>query len=143
MSSSYSHLIWADNLFSAIISPFSHSSSPPLPLFHMFSSYRSSYSVVMMFYFTCWLILNDMLIDTDWCWLVLTDADLCWLMLTDNYWFADWCLLMMIDAYWCADWCLLMLIDADWCSRKVQLGFLLSERASGISLVIFYLKQIS
>ena len=78
-------------------------------------------------------MLIDMLIDTDWCWLVLTDADLCWLIIID----------MLIDANWYADWCLLMLIDADWCSRKVQLGFLLSERASGISLVIFYLKQIS
>ena len=80
---------------------------PPITLFHMFSSNRSSYnSVEMMFYFTCWLILIDMLIDTDWCWLVLTDADLCWLiiidMLIDANWYADWY----------ADWCLLMLIDA-------------------------------
>ena len=30
-----------------------------------------------------------------------------------------------------------MLTDADWCSNKVQPGFLLSERTSGASPVIF------
>ena len=70
-----------------------------------------------------------MLIDADWCSLI------CWLILID----ADWCWLVMIDA----DWCLLMLIDANWCSNKVQPSFLLSERASGASPVIFDLIPIN
>ena len=65
-----------------------------------------------------------MIIDADWCWLMLIDTDWCWLMPID----ADWCWLMLID----------MLIDANWCSNKVQMGFLFSERTSGASLVIFY-----
>ena len=32
-----------------------------------------------------------------------------------------------------------MLIDADWCSNKVQPSFLLSERISGVSPVIFHI----
>ena len=64
---------------------------------------------------------------------MLTDADWFWVILTDG----DWCLLMLIDA----DWFWLMLIDADWCSNKVQPGFLLSERISGVSPEISYCKN--
>ena len=83
----------------------------------------------------------DMLIDTVWCWLMLTDTDWCWLVHID----ADWNWLMLIDPDWSwlvlidADRCWLMLINADWCSNKVQPGFLLSERTSGASPVIFLL----
>ena len=35
-----------------------------------------------------------MLVDVDWCWLLLTDADWCWLILID----ADWCWLVLIDS---------------------------------------------
>ena len=41
---------------------------------------------------------------------------------------------MLLDA----DWCWLMLINAHWCSKKVQRDFLLSERTSGASPVIFW-----
>ena len=58
-----------------------------------------------------------MLIDADWCWLMLIDTNGCWLMPID----------MLID----------MLIDANWYSDTVQTGFLLSERSSGVSPVIF------
>ena len=57
----------------------------------------------------------------------------CWLMLIDMLTDAEWCWLMLIDADW---W--LMLIDADWCSNKVKPDFLLSERTSWASPVIFF-----
>ena len=47
--------------------------------------------------------------------------------------YADWCWLMPTNCAW--GW--LKLLSADWCSNKVQLGFLLSERTSGASPVIF------
>ena len=74
-----------------------------------------------------WMLIDmliDILIDADWYWLMLTDRAWCWLLLID----ADW--------YW------LMLIDADRCSNKVQPGFLLSERTSGASPVIFMLRAL-
>ena len=73
------------------------------------------------------LSIFNFLYDADWCWLMLIDV-------TD----ADWCWLMLIDA----DWCWLVLIDADWCSNKVQPGFLLSERTSEASPVIFTITNI-
>ena len=66
---------------------------------------------------------STQLIDADWY------ADWSWLMLID----ADWCWLILIDA----DGCWLMLINGDWWLNKVQPGFLLSERISGASSVIF------
>ena len=61
-----------------------------------------------------------MLIDSDRCWFILIDADWCWFILIDA------------NLFW------LNLIDADWCSKKVQPGFLFSERTSGGSSVILY-----
>ena len=93
-------------------------------------------------------MLIDMLIDAEWCWLMVIDADLLLLMLIDSYWCwlilidADWFWLMLIDSDWSwfllidSHWCWWMLIDADWCSN-VQPGFLLLERTSRASLVIF------
>ena len=87
----------------------------------------------------------DMLIDSDWCWLVLFDADRCWSMLIE----ADWGWLMLIEADWGwlmlvdADWCWLRLIDADWGSNKAQTGFLLSEHTSGASPVIFSISLLN
>ena len=52
---------------------------------------------------------------------------------------ANWYWMMQILSDWC--WC--MLIDADWCSNKVQPGFLLPERTSGASPVIFGFATIS
>ena len=105
-----------------------------------------------------------MLIDADWCWLmlILINSYRFWFMLIDADWWsnnvqpgseridADWCWLMLIDAAWCllmliaADWCWLMLINsdqflslliyADWWSNKVQPG---SEHTFGVSLVIY------
>ena len=49
------------------------------------------------------LIEADLLIDSDWCWLMLIDADWCWLMLI----YFDWCWLMLNDA----DLFRLMLLD--------------------------------
>ena len=80
--------------------------------------------------FICWLMLIDadwyllMLIGDDWCWLVLNDllfdTNWCWLMLID----VDWCRLMLIDAGWCwlintDDWWLIMLLDAQIRSNQV------------------------
>ena len=68
------------------------------------------------------LSIFNFLYDAGWCWLTLIDAD---------WWWLTW--LRLIDA----DRCWLMLIDADWCWNKVQPGFLLSERTSAASPVIF------
>ena len=65
------------------------------------------------------LLSQNSLIDADWCplmWLILIDVNWCWLMLTFTilWWSmlidADLCWLMLSDAFWC--W--LMLIDEDW-----------------------------
>ena len=89
-----------------------------------------------------------MLTDADWCWLILIDADWCRLILFDSDWFwlilidSDWSWLVLFDADWC--WLMLidtesvLLIDIDWCSNKVQPGYLLAERSSRASPVIFY-----
>ena len=58
-------------------------------------------------------------------------------MLTD----CAWCWLMLIYS----DWCQFILIESNLCSKKVQPGFLLSERTSGASPVIyivFYLNSL-
>ena len=69
-----------------------------------------------------------MLMDADWCLLMLIHVDWCWLLID-----VDWYWLMLIDT----DLCWFMVIGADWCSNKVQPGFLLLERTSGVSPVIF------
>ena len=97
-------------------------------------------------------MLIDMLIDADWCWLMLTGCAWCWLMLIDS----DWCWLILIVADWfwlkliSADWCRLMLIDADSCwlvlivaDWAVWCWLMLTQSLTRFSFVGAYLRSFS
>ena len=107
--------------FKPILAPTGVPVVTPLPLFHITSSRFSKIWNIYAFIYSCqvnykcWLMVIGVLIDADWCWLMMTDRAWCWLMLidSDRSWLvlidADWGRLMLNEAHWC--W--LILIETD------------------------------